>query len=256
MSSDPLLGRFAWHELRTTDRAVAEGFYPRLLPWSTAPWEDPSYQLWMSGDAPVGGLMQLTDEMVQAGLPPAWVTFMATPDCDASAAKVTALGGQVYQAPWDIPNIGRIAMVADPQGAEFGLYTPLEVDPGLDAAPVPGQFSWHELNTTDPAAALAFYPALLGWDVMGDFDMGPMGTYHLLGYGGVHRIGITPQPEGVPAPLWLPYAMVPDADAAFATATAHGATTLVPPMEVPGGDRISVMLDPLGVMFAVHALKE
>jgi predicted enzyme related to lactoylglutathione lyase len=192
MSPSIPLGRFAWHELRTPDADAARKFYPTFMGWSTAPWEDESYALWVAGEAPVGGLMQLTDELSGAGVAPGWITFMSTPDCDASAAKVKTLGGTVQKEPWDIPNIGRVAMVVDPQGAEFGLYTPAEPDPTLDDAPAPGQFSWHELNTTDQAGALAFYLGLFNWDAMGDFDMGPMGTYHLLGYGGAQRVGVTP----------------------------------------------------------------
>lgn len=249
-------GRFAWHELRTSAAEAAKKFYPTFMGWTTAPFAGEDYTMWMQGEVPVGGLMQLSDEMAQGGVHPAWVTFMSTPDCDAAAAQVRSLGGTVQMPPWDIPNIGRVAMVADPEGAEFGLYTPLEADPTLDAAPTPGQFSWHELNTTDPDSALAFYRSLFGWDAMGDFDMGPAGIYRLLGYADAPRIGITPKAEELPGSVWLPYAMVPDADAAFATATRHGAQAMVEPMEVPGGDRISVMLDPQGVMFAVHALKQ
>lgn len=253
MSQSPLLGRFTWHELMTTDPIAAQRFYPTFMGWGTFDWEGGTYTMWMNGEMPVGGVMELPDEVKAAGAPPHWLTYIGTPDCDATCARVTALGGVIYKAPWDVPKVGRIAVVADPQGAAFVLYTPLEPDPTLDAAPAPGQFSWHELSTTDPAGALAFYQELFGWEKRGEVDMGEIGMYYLLGYGGADRIGVMAKPAEVPVSNWLPYAMVASADAAFATATANGATELMAPMEVPGGDRIAVMQDPQGAVFAVHS---
>lgn len=256
MTTPPPLGRFTWHELMTSDPSAAKGFYPALTGWGTSAWDDGSYTMWMNGEAPAGGLMLLPDEVKAAGAPPHWFCYLGTPDCDQTAARISAAGGAVLKAPWDIPDIGRIAIVADPQGAAFGLYTPLQSDPSVDAPPAPGQFSWHELSTTDPEAAIAFYRDIFGWDAMGGVDMGDMGTYHLLGYAGAQRIGVMRRPPEVPVSHWLPYILVPDADQAFATATAQGAAALMPPMEVPGGDRVAVMTDPQGAVFAVHALKK
>lgn len=256
MSPSTPLGRFIWHELMTTDPAAAQRFYPTFMGWGTMPWQDGSYTMWMNGEMPVGGVMELPDEVKAAQVPPHWLTYVSTPDCDATAAKVSSLGGAIYKPPWDIPEIGRIAVVADPHGAVFCLYTPLQPDPTLDDPPAPGQYSWHELMTTDPAGAKRFYATLLGWELMGEFDMGPAGVYHLLGYGGAQRVGVMEKPPEVPVCNWLPYARVADADAAFATAISHGATQLVGPIEVPGGDRVAVMMDPQGAAFAVHALKK
>lgn len=256
MSHETPLGRFVWHELMTSDPAAAMAFYPTFMGWGTMPWEDGSYTMWMRGEQPVGGVMLMPDEVKASGAPPHWLTYMSTPDCDASAAKVGRLGGAIYKAPWDIPGIGRIAVAADPQGAVFCLYQPADPQGDLDGPPTPGEFSWHELGTSDPVAAIAFYQALLGWDNAGEFDMGEMGMYRMLGYGGAPRVGVMTKPPESPVSYWLPYAMVADTDAAFATATGHGANPIVPPMEVPGGDRISVMLDPQGAVFAVHALKK
>ena len=255
MSQSTPLGRFIWHELMTTDPAAAQQFYPTFMGWGLAPWADGAYTMWMNGEAPVGGVMALPDEVKAAGVPPHWMTYISTPDCDATAAKVKALGGSVLRAPDDIPDIGRFAVVADPQGAAFCIYTPGSPPGNLDGEPKPGEYSWHELSTTDPAGALAFYTALAGWEKMGEFDMGDMGIYHLLGYGGAQRIGVMKKPGHVPVSNWLPYATVADADAAHGTDIAHGAATLVPPMEVPGGDRVAVMMDPQGAVFAVHARK-
>jgi predicted enzyme related to lactoylglutathione lyase len=128
------------------------------------------------------------------------------------------------------------------------------IEPEQD--PAPRGFSWHELATTDPERAWDFYSALFGWEKRDAMDMGPLGTYQMFGrdrftYGGVYR-----KPDDMPAPPnWLPYALVDSADAAVERAQKLGGQVLNPPMEVPGGDRVAVIMDPQGAAFAVHSKK-
>jgi hypothetical protein len=121
--------------------------------------------------------------------------------------------------------------------------------------PVPGGWSWHELATTDREGAFKFYSALFGWVKTGDMDMGEAGIYQMYGLGEIPMGGIYNKTHEMPVSNWLPYAMVPNADDAAATAKKQGGTILVGPMEVPGGDRIAMMLDPQGAAFAVHSKK-
>src|SRR6185295_20227567 len=107
----------------------------------------------------------------------------------------------------------------------------------------------------NPEGAWKFYEALFGWEKTSAMDMGEMGTYQMFGRGGgIPNGGIMKPPPGAPA-AWMPYAMVKDAKAAAATATANGGKIVNGPMEVPGGDWIAQGLDPQGAMFAVHSLK-
>jgi hypothetical protein len=133
-------------------------------------------------------------------------------------------------------------------------HTPA-ADMAPDAPPLPGAFSWHELATTDPEGGWTFYSALFGWEKMGEFDMGPSGLYREFGYGGQMVGGIYLKPAQTPVSNWLPYARVSSADDAAAAAGLQGGTVILGPMEVPGGDRIAVMRDPQGAVFAVHAAK-
>jgi predicted enzyme related to lactoylglutathione lyase len=156
----------------------------------------------------------------------------------------------------DIPQVGRIAVLADPQGAEFAIFTPSMPGAGSDE-PSRGDFSWHELATADWKAAWEFYRALFGWEFATSFDMGPMGTYWMFRRGGGTRMlgGMYTKGADMPGPPhWLPYVNVPSADDAARAATRHGGKVLHGPMEVPGGDRVAMMLDPQGALFAVHAL--
>jgi predicted enzyme related to lactoylglutathione lyase len=118
--------------------------------------------------------------------------------------------------------------------------------------PLIGQFSWHELATSDHEAAFAFYSNLFGWEALQRMDMGPLGTYLIFGWNGNQRGGIYNKPADMPAPPnWLPYARVPNADAAFKTAMGGGAREVNGPMDVPGGGRIAAFFDPTGAAFAV-----
>ncbi|MBM4185807.1 MAG: VOC family protein [Gemmatimonadetes bacterium] len=240
----------------TTDPAAAQAFYTRVMGWGTAPWgTDGSYTLWMAGEAPVGGCMALPAPLLAAKVPPHWLTYLGTPDIDATIKKAVSLGAKVLAEPQEIPGAGKFAALEDPQGAAFCLYSAATPTPPRSGDPALGEFSWHELMVPDPIAALGFYSAVFGWKKAGEFDMGPEGIYHMFGLGDAPMGGMMKKPDHVPVSNWLPYAKVKSADQAAADIKALGGSILVGPMEVPGGDRIAVAADPLGAVFAVHATK-
>lgn len=251
-----LPGRFVWHELLTTDPDAAKRFYAEVVGWGTQAWEGAlEYTLWTNGPNPAGGLMALPEELRKMNLPPHWLTYISAPDTDAYVKKAEQLGAKLQRPVETIPNVGRFAVLSDPQGAIFNLYTP-EARGTTDAPPAQGEFSWHELATTDYEAAFKFYSALFGWVNTETMDMGPSGKYLMYGVAdGPPMGGIYNKSAEQPA-SWLPYALVADADAAAEKATRLGGRVHVGPMEVPGGDRIVVFSDPQGAMFAVHALKK
>ena len=102
--------------------------------------------------------------------------------------------------PQDIPTVGRFAVLTDPQGAYVSAFTPAYETPDEDPDPAPGQFSWHELATTDAAAALAFYSQLFGWKESSAFDMGGGWMYHMYGRGDRDLGGIFTKPAEMPGP--------------------------------------------------------
>jgi predicted enzyme related to lactoylglutathione lyase len=190
------------------------------------------------------------------GVPPNWLTYIGTADVDASALEAEGLGATILKPPADIPNGGRFAIIQDPQGAVFALYRPAPGSPPHPEAPAsPGEFSWHELVTTDLEAGFEFYRKLFGWEKTSAMDMGDLGTYQMYGWGGVPRGGMYLKPASMPAPPhWMPYAMVPDAKKAARVIRSLGGTIVHGPAEVPGGDWITMALDPQGAAFAVHSL--
>lgn len=250
-------GRFAWHELMTTDTKSAVKFFTTVVGWKSQSWEqDPSYTVLTAKGVPMAGIMSLGDQAKASGTPPSWITYIYTPDVDETCREAASLGANVVKSPTDIPNIGRFAVIQDPQGAAFSVITPTQA-PGAESAPVVGDFSWHELATTDSQAAFSFYQQLFGWQETSSMDMGPgMGTYQMFGRNGVPLGGIynkMSQQQGPPA--WLPYIKVPDAKKTAVTIKKLGAVIANGPMEVPGGDWIVVGADLQGAMFAVHSSK-
>ena len=254
MARTEVRGRFVWHELLTTDVTAARAFYPKIMGWSPqALGTDSSYTLWMVRGAPVGGLMALPEEAKAMGAPPNWLTYIGTPDVDGTVKRATELGAKVLKAPDTVAGAGRFAVLADPQGAVFGVLAPENPSPAGRLFNL-GDFSWHELATTDPASAFRFYGTLFGWEQTDAMDMGPAGIHQMYGWEGLSKGGMYTKPADVRGPsYWLPYALVPDVDRAAAQASANGAQIVNGPMDVPGGGRIAVLCDLQGAAFAVHA---
>ena len=249
MSNAEIRGRFVWHELMTTDPQAAGTFYAKVLPWKTQPSGMPDYTLWVSGKTQTGGLMAQPESARQAGAPPSWLIYIGTPDVDGTAAAAESLGGRVLKAPADIPTVGRFAVLSDPQGAAFAVFTPAGTPAGGAQS---SAFSWHELATSDAQGALAFYTELFGWVRGPAHDMGPAGTYQLIEHGGTQVGGLYKLMDASKPPHWLTYIEVASVDKAAAAAKAAGGRVTQGPMEVPGGSRIAQILDPQGGAFAVH----
>jgi uncharacterized protein len=240
-------GDFIWYELITPDPDAAERFYRPLLGWSVKDSGHPGmdYRILSTADASVGGLMRTPDGM---GMPPAWLGYVAVDDVDAAAAGVKAAGGAVHMGPQDIPNVGRLAFVADPQGAMFYVMRGASDETSLAFAsdrPREGHVAWNELMSADQAGAWTFYGGLFGWTRDGAMDMGPMGQYEFIRHGGM--IGaIMPKPPQAPVSAWTYYFRVPDIDAAARQVRDGGGAILQEPIEIPGGEFSMVLTDPQG----------
>ena len=248
MADNTVRGRFVWHELMTPDMSGAHAFYGKVVGWKTQPFEhDPSYQMFAAGSGPLGG-------SVQDSGAPHWLHYIGTNDIDGTVAQVKSRGGSVKKEVTSIPNGGKYAVLADPQGAVFGVYwSPM--DTGKESSPKRGEFSWHELGTSDWRAAVDFYSAVFGWSKMAEHDMGPMGMYVLFGSNGVQRGGMFNKSADMPGgPSWLGYVRVKDVNDAVKKVKNARGTLVTGPMEVPGGDWIAVFVDPYGAAFAVHTL--
>lgn len=251
MADNTVRGRFVWHELMTPDTSGAHAFYSKVLGWKTQAFEnDPSYQMFAAGSGPLGG------SVAQASGTPHWLHYVGTPDIEATVQAAKSRGGSVTKEVTSIPGgTGKYAVLADPQGAAIAVYQS-SGETGKESPAKRGEFSWHELATTDWNAAIDFYSAVFGWEKMAEHDMGDdMGKYVLFGSNGVQRGGMFNKPASMPGgPGWLGYVRVKDVNDAVKKAKAARGTLVNGPMEVPGGDWIAQFVDPYGAMFAVHVL--
>ena len=248
-------GLFVWHELNTTDLGAADDFYSQLIGWKSKPWEpNPSYKIWALGREGRAGLYQLHEMPNVVTPPPHWLNYIGTPDVDATVRQAVELGGKVVTSAADVPRVGRMAVLQDPQGAMFAVSTRIERQRWKEAQV--GDFSWHELLTSNAQTAFDFYSKLFGWEKMQAMEMGAQGIYQIFGTGG-HQLGGMFNPGGMPpgGPQWIPYIMVRDAKKTAEVTTEIGGTIAHGPMEVPGGDLVFTGVDRQGAMFAAQSRK-
>ncbi|HEV7233459.1 MAG TPA: VOC family protein [Sphingorhabdus sp.] len=256
-------GDFIWYELLTSDADAAGDFYGKVVGWTSTSSGQPDmdYRFFSSGDGGdmkdgVGGYMAITPDMAAGGAQSAWVGYIAVEDVDASVTSIQSAGGKVLMPAMDLEAVGRMAMVADPQGAPFYVMRGASDDTSYSFAatePKVGHCAWNELATSDPEAAKAFYTAQFGWVQEGDMDMGPMGKYQFLqASGGRFALGaVMPKMPEMPMSAWGFYFRVPDIDAASETVKLSGGTILMGPMEIPGGEYSLNAMDPQGAAFGL-----
>src|SRR5581483_7020441 len=241
-------GSFCWFEVGTTDQNAAKSFYGSLFGWGADDMPmGPSevYTMFTLDGRNPAAAYTLRPDMLARGVPPHWALYIASDDVDASAAKVTEAGGTVLMPPFDVFDVGRMAVVRDPAGAVFQIWQ--EKRPQSNGiSGVPGTFCWADLYTPDSAKASAFYKAVFGWELtVGENDKS--GYLHIKN--GADFIGGVPPahviPPGVP-PHWMLYFFVTDVDASTKKAADMGAKVLMGPMSIEHVGRMSVINDPQG----------
>jgi hypothetical protein len=251
-------GDFIWYELMTTDADGAKDFYDAVVGWDIgegAP-EFGGYRMIGRSDGKfAGGVLPLTGEMQQHGAHPMWLGYIHVADVDDEVAAIERAGGKGLMT-HDVPNVGRIAMVTDPQGAPFYVMKPIPPagDPNAKSdvysREAPQRVAWNELATSEQQGALDFYTGQFGWTKGEAMPMGEMGTYQLLSHGGDTIGAIMTKAPDKPS-RWRFYVRVDDVDRAKSTIEAKGGTVAHGPMEVPGGDRVLIGIDPQGAEFAL-----
>jgi uncharacterized protein len=245
-------GNFCWIELGTTDAGAAKTFYKEVFGWDyfDAPMgPDMVYTLININGKEIGGLYQLTSEMLAHQIPAHWLSYVAVDNADNATAQATAAGATVMKGPFDVPEAGRMSVIQDPTGAVFAVWQ----DKGNAGSAVNrdvGSFCWNELGTNDTQKAADFYSTLFGW--AREAFPGPM-EYTIFkngeeGIAGMYEI--TPEMGPVP-PHWLVYFAVDDCDASVQKATDAGGGVIKPAEDIPGVGRFAILRDPASAVFAV-----
>jgi len=244
--------RPVWVDLGSQDAAASRAFYSALFGWVAEPNPDPQYggyAVATHGGNDVAGIGQAQSPEQ----PTAWSLYLGTSDADALAASIAAHGGSVIAPPFPIGEMGRMAVFQDPSGAFISAWETGVMD-GF-AATGPGTFAWAELNARGLAAALAFYQAVFGWGAKTS-PMPDGGAYTELLDGETSILGALEMaamvPEQVPS-YWLVYFASGDIAGDTAQAQELGATVLLPPTDMPGG-QFAILSDPQGAAFGLLAM--
>jgi predicted enzyme related to lactoylglutathione lyase len=238
-------GMFCWIELATNDAAAAKTFYTSLFGWEAndMPIPDGVYTMFQKSGGDLGA-MYLSKDM-----PPNWASYVSVTNVDDSAKKAQSLGANLIAPPFDVMDVGRMSVVADPQGATFCLWQ-AKKHIGATIRDETNTLCWNELMTPDIVGARAFYASLFGWDLKPspqytEIHVGPVPV------GGMMQI--TPDMQGMP-PCWTPYFAVDDCDGMVEKAKSLGGQAFVPPTDIPNVGRFSVIGDPQGAMFDIVKL--
>ena len=238
----------SWVDLGAPDPAKAGEFYKALWGWDllVGPPEAGGYTMCEVRGRAVAGIGPQ-----QNPGPPVWSTYVNVDNADDVAKKVKDNGGTLFMEPFDVLDVGRMAIFADPAGAVIGIWEP-KAHTGAGIVNENGTYCWSELVTTDLEGAKTFYGAVFGW--------GPGGVpeYTEWQVGGRSVGGGMLKPPEMPAEVpnhWAVYFAVDDTDATVARVVELGGSTIMPPMDIEPG-RFAVLADPQGAVFNVLQLKQ
>jgi predicted enzyme related to lactoylglutathione lyase len=259
-----------WVDTSQPDPDAAVDFYSGLFGWefeSVMPAGSPGkYFIARIRGRDVAAVGSIPEAMPQTAT---WNTYVAVASADDTASKVTDAGGRVVMEPFDVMDSGRMAVLADPEGAVFCVWQAKQ-HPGARIVNEHGALNFNGLNTRDVEAAKAFYGSVFGWTTLA-IGAGEMWT--MPGYGddlerespGLRKqiadmggpagfedvvASINPIGDDRPGtpPHWSVTFAVDDADAAAGKATELGGTLVAPPFDAPWS-RLTIITDPQGATF-------
>ena len=247
-------GNFCWIELATTDQAAAKNFYGKLFGWTVndSPMgPNDFYSMFQLEGRSAAAAYTIRPEQRSQGVSPHWMIYVAVASADAAANRASQLGGKVLAPPFDVYDVGRMAVLQDPTGAVFSIWQGKK-HKGTEITGVDGTLCWADLSTPDQERAGKFYSDLFGWKILKE-DEDPSHNYFHIQNGEDFIGGIPPATHRGPntPPHWLPYFTVSDCDAATAKAQQLGAKIHLPPMTMEEVGRWAVTADPQGAAFAI-----
>jgi len=250
LSSTPLLGKFVWRDLVTENPDAVKPFYAALFGWEFEEGRalGAPYTLIKSDGQYIAGISKTRRQ--QPGQPVSqWLSFMSVADVDRAVEQTRAAGGSVVAGPLDLPNIGRGAVVLDPDGAPLGLLRSRIGDPADTAAPALNRFLWTEHLSRDPQASADFYASLAGFEVR-KVEFGGRPYWVLVQ--GRERAALLRNPIAVDHPIWLAYVRVADPAASAARAAQLGGRVLLAPRADLRNGTLALIADPTGAVMALQ----
>ena len=246
----------AWIDLSSKDPAGSRDYYSKLFGWKAEPEKDPKaggYAIARLGDKDVAGIGGTQDP----NAPSAWMVYIGTRDANAVAKKVEAEGGKVVAPPFDVMDVGRMAVFQDPTGAFISVWQPTTMN-GFDVQGKQGSYAWAELNSRGFEKAKPFYAKVFGWgqkvspmgEGQGDYTEFKLDDQSIAG-----AMEMNPMvPKEVPS-YWMVYFGAEDVDKLHKKAVDLGGKEMLPPQDFPGG-RFSILSDPQGAAFGLLSMRQ
>jgi predicted enzyme related to lactoylglutathione lyase len=236
-------GQFCWIELATSDSNAARAFYSTLFGWTAAEIPIPGgvYSMMKKDGKTAAALYE------EKNAHPHWNNYVSVVSADETAAKAKDLDGKVLMGPFDVMDVGRMAVIADPAGGIVAAWE-ARSNKGVEVYGETGALCWNELTTHDAAAAKTFYTSLFGWEAKGD----PNYTeWHV----GERAIGGMMEMKDAPVG-WFPYFAVENCDATAEAAKANGGRVYKEPADIEHVGRFASIADPQGAVFAIIQLTQ
>jgi len=246
---------FCWPELLTTDSEGAKRFYAGLFGWElTDSPVGPDSVYTMAGvrGKNAAAMYEMDAERKKQKHPPVWLSYVSVEDLDASVANAKELGAKMVVDAMDVMDIGRMAVLRDPQDGVVALWQPIQ-HIGAQIVDEPGTLCWNELHTHDVDGSGAFYTKLFDWSARTDKGKPPYTTFKNGARDAGGMIEIQEEWGDVPT-HWMVYFAVDDCDAALEKAKSLGGREIMPPMDVDNVGRFALLCDPQGAAFAIIKL--
>ena len=248
-------GAFCWIELATTDQPAAKTFYSSLFGWTsndTPMGPNDVYTVFQLQGRAAAAAYTMRPEQRSQGIPPNWMLYIAVKSADESANAASNAGGKILMPPFDVFDLGRMAIIQDPTGAVFAIWQ-AKKQAGTGITAIDGTLCWADLNTRDQVRARQFYSKVFGWEMVEDTDDKPPSGYVHIKNGADFIGGIPPAeylPPNVP-PHWMPYFQVPDCDASTNKTRQLGGQVCAGPITLENVGRFTVVSDAQGAAFAL-----
>jgi predicted enzyme related to lactoylglutathione lyase len=237
-------GTFSWAELVTSDADAAKAFYTKVFGWEYRdnPIPDGSVYSTALRDGKDVGALYVSDQ------PPHWNCYVTVESADAVAARASELGATVAAEPFDVMDVGRMAVIIDNVGAGLCLWE-AKSHIGASLVNTTGSMTWNDLLTPDPDASSRFYGDLFGWTTE---EIPDSGGYRLIKNGEHDNGGVMaldPRMGSVP-PSWIPYFGHDDLERLTGEVAGLGGQVRSGPSKMWEGS-IAVLSDPQGATFAI-----
>lgn len=248
-TNDFKVGKFVWYDLLTNDVLAVKAFYGGLFGWEFEGEKriDAAYTVIKKDGTPIGGIVFREEKEVEHSQ---WLSYLSVTDVDQAVDMIKAQNGIVYREAFELPDRGRVAVVADPQGAPIVFIKSQGGDPA-DRGPITNNWLWTELFASDVKEAADFYSELVGYDVE-EFDTGLKIPYYVFKKNDARRGGLLKLPwEGV-KPNWLPYVLVDDPGKIANKVQSLGGQVLIAPNKDIRQGSVALIQDPAGAVLAIQ----